>query len=303
VRFRLIYFFMILVIMPSTAVYVDSEWWASGHSIDLYNDGVFHIYSQAYDATAAAAALSAFDKVIEIASSNNSMLLFNPRAISAQDIVATWIGKGIALNHLGKFNEAIKAYDTAIEIARYNCSDLPLDVFQIEGQEVQTEDIIAGALINKGVALDQQGKLDEAIKTYDTAIDIAWNNNKNKTTFGFDIMARAYINRGIALEQQGKYDDAVIAYRKANHPKPDVNGYSGPFSYYENNRYYVMISPNYDHREGTDYDFYQENVPKNKSGSGGWLKEVDVRAWESMPAYIGPFLTASFAIDFLLFDI
>ena len=61
-----------------------------------------------------------------------------------------WTGKGMALNALNKSDEAIKAYDKAIEI---------------DPQKSE-------AWNNKGVALDNLNKPDEAIKAFENAIEI-----------------------------------------------------------------------------------------------------------------------------------
>ena len=61
-----------------------------------------------------------------------------------------WYNKGVALNDLGKYDEAIKAYDRAIEL--------------------NPED--SDAWCNKGVALYYLGKYDEAIKTSDKTIEL-----------------------------------------------------------------------------------------------------------------------------------
>ena len=58
--------------------------------------------------------------------------------------------KDIALVKLGKSDEAIKAYDKAIEINPHN----------------------SDAWYNKGIALYNLNKSDEAIKAYDKAIEI-----------------------------------------------------------------------------------------------------------------------------------
>ena len=54
-----------------------------------------------------------------------------------------------------------------------------------------------------GNALQDQGKLDEAIKAYKHAIAI-------KPDY-----TDAYYNMGIALKDQGKLDDAILSYKKA----------------------------------------------------------------------------------------
>ena len=60
-----------------------------------------------------------------------------------------------------------------------------------------------------GIALREQGKLDEAIEAYKKALSIQPNN------------ANAYYNMGIALREQGKLDEAIEAYKKALSIQPD----------------------------------------------------------------------------------
>ena len=60
-----------------------------------------------------------------------------------------------------------------------------------------------------GNALQDQGKLDEAIAAYNKALSI-------KPDY-----AKAYNNMGLALQDQGKLDEAIAAYNKALSIKPD----------------------------------------------------------------------------------
>ena len=60
-----------------------------------------------------------------------------------------------------------------------------------------------------GIALEEQGKLDEAIEAYKQALAI-------KPDY-----AEAYNNMGIALEEQGKFNEAIQAYTKALSIKPN----------------------------------------------------------------------------------
>ena len=60
-----------------------------------------------------------------------------------------------------------------------------------------------------GIALKEQGKLEEAIEAYNKALAI-------KPDY-----AEAYNNMGIALKEQGKLEEAIEAYNKALAIKPD----------------------------------------------------------------------------------
>ena len=60
-----------------------------------------------------------------------------------------------------------------------------------------------------GNALQEQGKLEEAIEAYNKALAI-------KPDY-----AEAYYNMGIALQEQGKLEEAIEAYNKSLAIKPD----------------------------------------------------------------------------------
>jgi tetratricopeptide (TPR) repeat protein len=94
---------------------------------------------------------------------------------------ANWYNKGIALYDQGKYDEAIQAFDEAIEINPQN----------------------ANAWSTKGAALCQQDKNDEAIQAFDEAIEI---NPQNADTWN---------NKGTALASLGKYDEAIQAFDEA----------------------------------------------------------------------------------------
>jgi tetratricopeptide (TPR) repeat protein len=134
-----------------------------------------------------------------------------------------WFNKGFALNSLVKYDEAINAYDKAINLNPY----------------------YAAAWNNKGIALDNQGKHDESIKAYDEAIRLDPNDadakNNKGTTLGRDLgnydeailafdeairlnpkHVKAWNNKGIALVGQGKYDEAIRAYDEAIKLDPNL---------------------------------------------------------------------------------
>jgi len=98
-----------------------------------------------------------------------------------------WILKGIALNNLDKYEEAIKACDEAI---------------QINPEHV-------GAWFLKGSALDDLEKYEEAIKACDEAIQI----NPEHVD--------AWILKGLALNNIEKYEEAIKACDKALEMNPE----------------------------------------------------------------------------------
>ena len=89
--------------------------------------------------------------------------------------------KGAALYSLGKYDEAIKCYDKAIE-------------FDPDNPVVWN---------NKGLALNSLGKYDEAIKCYDKAIEIDPDD------------ADTWNNKGLALNSLGNDDEAKKCYDRS----------------------------------------------------------------------------------------
>jgi Flp pilus assembly protein TadD len=103
------------------------------------------------------------------------------------DYANVWKNQGLSLLYQKKYDEAIQAFDSAIEIRPQ----------------------FAFAWYYKGVALADQGKYDEAIKAYDKAIQRDSN------------FAWPWHGKGNALNGQGKYDEAIKAYDEAIKLKPN----------------------------------------------------------------------------------
>lgn len=97
------------------------------------------------------------------------------------------LGYGLALYNKGKYDDAIKAFDKAIELNPQ----------------------LADAWNNKGVSLKAQNKYDEAIVASDKAIEL----NPR--------LAKAWFNKGLALGYQGKYDEAIQAYNRSIEIDPE----------------------------------------------------------------------------------
>ncbi|HYF98477.1 MAG TPA: tetratricopeptide repeat protein [Candidatus Saccharimonadales bacterium] len=116
-------------------------------------------------------AIKHYDRVLEIEPNN----------------VEAWANKGMALGHLGKYDEAIDSYDRALEI----------------------EPNYALALYNKGSALGNRGKFNEAIDSYDRALEIEPN------------YALAWSNKGVVFGNMGKYNEEIECYDRALEIEPN----------------------------------------------------------------------------------
>ncbi len=102
-----------------------------------------------------------------------------------------------------------KAY-SQIQLKQYNEAIATLDA----GLAVYPKDPMLWN--NRGYALSLQGKQQDALKAYETAISF----DRNYT--------KAYINQGDTLSQMGKYSDAVAAYNRANETDPfNIAAYDG----------------------------------------------------------------------------
>jgi len=92
-----------------------------------------------------------------------------------------WANKGKSLQHLRRFDEAIKCHDRALEINPQ----------------------LAEVWSNRGNSLHSLGRFDEAIKCHDRALKI----NPQ--------LAEAWNNKGNSLHSLGRFDDAIKCYDRA----------------------------------------------------------------------------------------
>lgn len=119
---------------------------------------------------------------LEVQSKHDEAIQAYDKAIEIDSKYApAWTGKGLSLNMLGKYDEAINCFDKSIDIAPDN-----VDAWRW-----------------KGTTLGNSGKYDEAIKAYDRAIEIDPRN------------ASIWAGKAEAFDKQGKYDEAIKAYDKA----------------------------------------------------------------------------------------
>jgi tetratricopeptide (TPR) repeat protein len=132
-----------------------------------------------------------------------------------QSEAVSWLDQGIALGNLGKYDDAIQAFDKAIQInpqyeaawflkgAALNRRGMYDDAIQAYDKAIEISPRNESVWHGKGITLGNLDKFDEAIQAFDTAIEI---NPKNDV---------GWYLKGAALDQQGKYDEALQAIDKA----------------------------------------------------------------------------------------
>ncbi len=137
------------------------------------------------------------------------------------DNYPNWFEQGIALDNLGRFDEAIASYDKALQLkpdlyqawksrgrALYNLGRFDEAIASYD-KALQLKPDYYEAWNNRGVALCNLGRFDEAIASYDKVLQL-------KPDY-----YEAWGNRGIALRQLGRLDEAIASYDKALQLKPD----------------------------------------------------------------------------------
>jgi len=126
----------------------------------------------------------------DLAKSFDNLTKMIRMAIGCEEDAIELNNKGTALVNLERYEDALEAYEKAIEIKPDYLS----------------------ALNNKGTALRNLGKNEDALEAYEKAIDI-------KPDF-----FNAWINKGNTLDNLERYEDALEAFEKATKIKP--NDYS-----------------------------------------------------------------------------
>jgi FOG: TPR repeat len=132
-----------------------------------------------------------------------------------------WNNKGVALERLGKFADALQAYENALRIdpdykvpwvgkggvlgkqgqyrEELNCYEAALKI----------DPGFTEALLGKATALDDLGRYEEALSCYDKLLPEARSN------------LLIWFNRGNTLDHLGRFDDAIEAYRKVVEINPN----------------------------------------------------------------------------------
>jgi len=126
------------------------------------------------------------------------------KGLSAVD----WLEKGKSFLNAKKYDDAIKAYDKAIELD-------------------PEPDNAAGAYFGRGVVYNMKGQLDRAIEDFNKAIEL------------YPDYAHVYVSRGYVYSRKGQYDKAIMNFNKAIELYPDyANTYFGRgLAYYMKGQY------------------------------------------------------------------
>ncbi len=135
--------------------------------------------------------LEAYDKAIELIPENDT-----------EDLAQSWLSKGWALNKTGRTDEAKTAFLKSLEFYDTSISE------NADNNRL---------LQQKGLALFELGRYDEAIEVYDQVL-------KDPPSIGLDTTSvSAWIGKGDSLRLQGKNEDALEAYNKAIEVGPNYS--------------------------------------------------------------------------------
>ena len=151
----------------------------------------------------------------------NRKILSQVRSAPIQNQIALLIEQGLAFHRQGKFNEAQALYESIlkIQVNHFDALQLLGAIFTQTKQSIKAIEILTKALqinpnyaasySNRGIALQDLRRYDEALLSYDKAISI----NPN--------YAEAYSNRGNTLKELQRYDEALLSYDQAISIKPE----------------------------------------------------------------------------------
>ena len=135
------------------------------------------------------------DSFLDAGHYNEAIAAYNKAIELDPNYVAAWGNKGNALYTLVRYDEALAAYNKTIELDPNNTK----------------------AWFAKGVALYTLGRYDEALAAYNKVIGLDPN------------FSSAWGNKGVALGDLGRYDEAFAAYNKSIEldPKNSTVAWSG----------------------------------------------------------------------------
>ena len=111
-------------------------------------------------------------------------------------LAKAWIGKGNALDVMGKYDEAIEAYDSALNLSTENDEDAIM------------------ALTGKAVAFSLMGEYNESFDIYDHAIELTPANQR-------EILSHIWNLKGGSFMSAGRFEEALNAFDKATQTDPE----------------------------------------------------------------------------------
>ena len=123
--------------------------------------------------------------------------------------------RGLSLQSLGSYGEALEAFEAAIAIdpdsaEAHNCRGIALaglgryqDAFAGFNRALDINPDYAECYNNRGIVLQELGRLDEAVTSFDKAIALKGDN------------AQAHNNRGAVLSELRRSNDALTSYERA----------------------------------------------------------------------------------------
>lgn len=122
----------------------------------------------------------------------------------------SWLGKGVILYSMGKYEEAIECYDRAIK-GRHDPTNMNSQYIVKEGNlEIHPHNqIVDFALHNKGLCYVQFGQWTKALECFEQALSLN------------PIYVDAWVNKARTLASDGKIEEAITSYDEAIRLNPD----------------------------------------------------------------------------------
>ncbi len=130
-----------------------------------------------------------------------------------QTVAWSLFNKGVILNSLNRWDEAITVYDNVVE--RFGNRTEPA----LQGQ-------VANALINKGAVLSRLNRSEAAITVYDNVVERFGNRTEPALV---EPVAKALVNKGVVLRSLNRSEAAITVYdnvveRFGNRTEPALQG-------------------------------------------------------------------------------
>jgi serine/threonine protein kinase len=130
-------------------------------------------------------------------------------------VVWEWYNKGFSLHNLGRFDEANRCFDKALEL---NPRDAEIwyskgsnldslgnfdEAIRCHDKALELDPQDSKAWYNNGICLNSLGRFDEAIRCHDKALKLdPWSANN-------------WYSKGSNLDSLGRFDEAILCYDKA----------------------------------------------------------------------------------------